>query len=95
MHKNASQGVVQFEEMLNQLPFLLPYWDFEELKCDLELLKEDLGGWSHGQQIMATFAVAVWSGKNELGFDMIEAAKVLESDWREVVLKWFRHPFRT
>ena len=93
MSKTVSQGVVKFEEMLKHVPFLIPYWDFEEQKYDAEQLNEDFGGWSHGEQIMASFAVAVWSRKNELGFDIIEAGSVLEPDWRELVIKWLRNPF--
>ncbi len=93
MNKTASQAVVEFDAMLKKLPFLLDYWDFQKMRYDAERLKEDLGGWSHGEQIMASFAVAVWSGKNELGFDIIEAASVLEADWREIVLEWFSRPF--
>ena len=42
---------------------------------------------------MAQFAAAVWLGKNDLGFDLIEAAGTLDDGNRAVIGEWLARPF--
>ncbi len=60
----------RFAELLDQTPWLKPYWQFDakEPSCQMEQLQADMGSWSHGEQIMAKFFVAVWTGDNSLQF---------------------------
>ena len=47
---------------------------------------------SHGEAVMARFLTGVWLGENTLAFDLIEAAKVLDSDSRQVIIDWLSNP---
>ena len=81
--------------LLERTPWLEPYWDFkaDPPECDLERLEADMSAWSHGERLMAEFMVGVWSGKNRLLFDPIEAASVLDPEFRALVAEWVKHPF--
>ena len=74
-------------------PRLKDYWDWERGACHVEALCDDMGTWSHGERIMAQFALAVWQGRNDLGFDLIEAARTLNEQDRAVIEEWLAEPF--
>ncbi len=79
----------RFAVLLEQVPPLLPYWDFAEASCDVERLERDMGAWSHGEQIMGQFFVGVWLGENRLQFDLIEAASILNPKHRAIIAELF------
>ena len=81
-----------FKQLLSQYPRLETYWDFNTRDCDLERLRSDLGMLSTGEAVMARFLIAVWLGENKLDFDLIEAAKTLDSVHLEVIANWVSGP---
>ena len=83
----------RFTRLLDAVPILKPYWDMQRRECDVQALQAAMGAWSHGERIMAQFAAAVWLGKNELGFDLIEAAGTLDDGNRAVIAEWLARPF--
>ena len=42
---------------------------------------------------MAQFLVAIWTGQNTLGFDVFDAAAVLDPELRAAVADWINDPF--
>ncbi len=52
-----------------------------------------MGAMSHGEKIMAQFALAVWNGRNEDGFDITEAAATLDDKRRKLIASWLLDPF--
>jgi len=49
----------RFNAMLSEYPQLMPYWDFEQRTCDIEVLRSALDAMSSGEQHMARFFAAV------------------------------------
>ena len=88
-----NDAIGRFSRLLDAVPYLKPYWDMERRECDLEVLREAMGAWSHGEQIMAQFVAGVWLGKNEHGFDLIEAAATLDEENRAIIGRWLATPF--
>ena len=86
-------AMLRFARLLDSAPWVKPYWDMARRECDLDALRGAMAGWSHGERIMAQFAVAVWRGENELRFDLVEAASVLDDENRRVIAAWLARPF--
>jgi hypothetical protein len=82
----------RFKAMLVDYPRLMPYWDFKARECDLERLRADMGVLSHGEQVMVTFFAGVWCGENVLGFDLIDAARVLDESHLALIQRWLAQP---
>ena len=83
----------RFAELLQQVPRLVPYWDFERGEMKAEELKCAIAKWSRGEEIMARFFAGVWLGENSWQFDFIEAASVLDSRHMNLVTDWMDQPF--
>src|SRR3546814_13588297 len=81
--RELTAGHGRFAALLEQIPWLRDYWDFDanEPACEIEQLEGNMGTWSHGERSMATFMGAAWIGENRLQFDAIEAASVLDPDY--------------
>lgn len=75
------------------LPFLKPLFDFENQAYLPEVLESYLATASHGQAIMARFAVGVWRGDNHHQFDAFEAARVLDQELCSQVTQWMNDPY--
>lgn len=77
---------VRFITLPTQTPWLTAYWDFQtnDPACVTECMEADIGAWSYAEPIMAQFWVIVWFGENRLQFDAIEAASVLDQQYRTV-----------
>lgn len=72
-------------------PYLVGYWDFSSKQCDVDRLQDEIEALPRGEQIMAQFFLAVWFGRG-YEIDLIEAAKVLNDEQRDVVAGWLRSP---
>ena len=90
---DQTKPMQQFRELIESYPFAKGYWDFEDGIVDIDQIKKRIGVYSHGEQIILRFLVAVWMGENELNFDIIEAASVLDSVDIERVCDWMKNPF--
>ena len=91
--RELTEGQHRFAEMLLQVPWLADYWDVPNNSYDRDRLEAALGVWSHGEQIMARFFVMVWNGRNEMEFDLADAAAILDPDSRRLITDWFMDPF--
>lgn len=74
-HFTLTDEQPHFKVMLAAYLRLMPFWDFEQRECDIEVLRSALGAMSSGEQIMARFIAAMWARENVLGFDLIDAAR--------------------
>lgn len=76
-----------------KMPFLLPLFNFEERAYKPEAVKSYLSSASHGQAIMARFALGVWRHEDHFDFDFIDAAQTLDVKNMKVITDWLRNPF--
>lgn len=83
----------RFRELLDQLPWLQPYWDFGTRACDVTGLEAAMNSWSHGEQLMARFFALIWFGENRMGFELADAASVLDHRHRMIIIHWLEEPF--
>jgi len=82
-----------FKQMLDAYPRLASYWDFEARSCDLESIRRDYGVLSSCEKIMLQFFTAVWLGENATAeFDLIDAAKSLDTAELNVIRQWLANP---
>ena len=82
----------RFKALLSVCPRLEGYWDFSDASCDVERLRNDMSVLSSGEEVMAKFFMAVWSGQNDFGFDLIDAVKLLDSEHLDVIVRWLVKP---
>tara|TARA_R110002049_G_scaffold272497_1_gene450069 strand:- start:353 stop:715 length:363 start_codon:yes stop_codon:yes gene_type:complete len=91
---SLSEGQAKYVLWLEEnMPFLLPLFDFEERSYKPEAVKQYLEVASHGETIMARFALGVWRHNDELNFDFIDAAQTLDVKNMKVVTDWLKNPF--
>lgn len=90
---DLSKEQKQFRALLLNCPSVSPYWDFERCECDIPALKVRMKTMSHGERVLAQFFLAVWSGENQHGFDLIEATKILDADSLLLIEQWIAEPF--
>jgi hypothetical protein len=83
----------RFFELLEQAAWLRPYWDREERACRIDRLTAAMDVWSEGEQHLARFFAMVWFGQNRLGFDLLDAAAVLDLPSRMLIVHWLAEPF--
>ncbi|CAD6176423.1 hypothetical protein I8E33_RS24765 [Escherichia coli] len=82
----------RFHLMLQKYPLLSHYWNTQENSLRYQEMKKNLGVLSRGEQIMARFFMSVWSGENH-DFDFLDAAALLDTDGKKIVMTWFADPF--
>lgn len=82
----------QFRFMLQNHPRLAHYWNEQDDCLRYVEMKEGLGVLSHGEQIMARFYMSVWRHKNH-DFDILDAAAMLDTRDKKIILSWFADPF--
>lgn len=82
----------RFRLMLQQFPLLAHYWNTEENCLREQDMKQDLGVLRRGEQIMARFYLSVWSADN-YDFDFLDAAGLLDTSAKRVIMTWFADPF--
>lgn len=89
---NVPSSRERFRLMVKKYPLLAHYWNSEE-NCFRDTdLKHDIGVLSRGEQIMARFFISVWSAEN-YGFDFLDAASLLDTDGKKILMTWFADPF--
>lgn len=89
-----NESRVRFRVWLERnAPQLKSLWDWEEELLSLEAVERYLATASRGDEVMCQFAVGVWTGRNEQGFDLIEAAAVLDKEQRDAIATWMVSPF--
>ncbi|EBZ0757980.1 hypothetical protein GRG90_003831 [Salmonella enterica subsp. enterica serovar Typhimurium] len=82
----------RYRLMLQTFPLLANYWNTDDDCLRYDELKEAIGVLSRGEQIMARFYLSVWTGENH-DFDFMDAAALLSSDGKKIILTWFADPF--
>ncbi|NYU08095.1 hypothetical protein A8O28_04530 [Enterobacteriaceae bacterium CCUG 67584] len=87
-----SESQKQFFELVDGYPAIARFWDRPKRECDVEALKADMEGMSHGEKVLAKFFMAVWLHKNG-EFNLIEAASVLDKRHRVMIAGWLAEPF--
>ena len=76
-----------------QLPFLMPLFDFDAQSYRPQDVEKFLSVASHGEAIMAAFALGIWRHDNEFHFDFIDAAQTLDAGNMKIVTDWLQKPF--
>jgi hypothetical protein len=69
-------------------PQLQSLLNWDDRSVDLDAVESYLATVSHGEAIMCRFFVGVFLGHNDMGFNIIEAAAVLDKGQREVISLW-------
>tara|TARA_R110002050_G_scaffold207374_3_gene343498 strand:- start:672 stop:905 length:234 start_codon:yes stop_codon:yes gene_type:complete len=75
------------------MPELLPLFDFNERVYLSDVVERYLSTASHGESIMARFALGIWRHENQYNFDFLEAASILDERYKVIVASWFNDPF--
>ncbi|EIF42795.1 hypothetical protein DOK_12046 [gamma proteobacterium BDW918] len=75
------------------LPELLTLFDFQEKVYREDVVERYLSTASHGQTIMAQFALGVWLHRNEFEFNFFDAASILDDRYKAIIASWFSDPF--
>lgn len=83
---------ISFIEMVKSFPNLSGYWDFDAWAIRKESIEDDFSALSSGEQVLLTFFVSVWFGRNE-NFDITRAAGVLSNDNKHIIIEWFLNPY--
>ena len=78
--------------LLTDYPQISGYWDFDTWRCHENDLRTALNIMSSGERQLALFFLSLWTGHDE-GFDMLEAASVLDVKQRQLLINWLRDPF--
>lgn len=82
-----------FTKILDEVPYLKPLWSMEDRVYKPDVAEQFLSVASHGEAIMARFALSVWSGENCFNFDIIDAASTLGEKERAIIAHWICEPF--
>ena len=82
----------RFRLMLKEYSLLAHFWNTQENCLRYQEMKDSLGVFSRGEQIMARFYLAVWSADNH-DFDFLDAADFLDNGAKKIVMTWFADPF--
>jgi len=89
---NLSPGQAKFALLIESYPKFSVYWNWEKKECDPDAIENALPAMSHGEQIMLKFFWSVWLHQNK-GFDIIEAASVLDDLYMRIITEWMNEPF--
>ncbi len=54
-HFTLTDEQPRFKAMPAAYPRLMPFWDFEQGECDIEVLRSALGPMSSGEEILSRF----------------------------------------
>ncbi len=75
-----------------KMPYLKGLFDFEKKVYLPEKVDYFLGVSSHGQTIMARFALSVWTHNDDFEFNFLDAARVLDQHQLDVIIGWLEKP---
>ncbi|OCJ29063.1 hypothetical protein [Serratia sp. 14-2641] len=92
MGQDLTPEQARFAVLLTDYPQISGYWDFATRRCDENALRSALAFMSRGERQVALFFLSLWTGNDE-GFDLLEAARVVDSQHRQLVIHWLRDPF--
>ena len=94
LHPRLTRTQARFASWLeDNMPFLLELFDFDRAEYLPEQVDHFLSAASHGEAIMARFALGVWRHDNHFEFDFTEAARVLNPDQLRCIADWMAEPF--
>jgi hypothetical protein len=90
---NAAAEEEPFDRWIHTyLPQLGALFDFEKRVYLPEVAKHYLASASHGQAIMARFALGVWCHQDKFEFDFFEAAAALDQHNKQILMDWMARP---
>lgn len=92
MGQNLSPEQERFAALLADYPRISGYWDLEKRECHEAALRSGLNAMSSGERQLALFFLSLWNGQDE-GFDMLDAASVVDVKQRQLFIHWLRDPF--
>ncbi|MCW8093400.1 hypothetical protein [Alteromonas sp. ASW11-130] len=76
-----------------EMRYLADLFDFDNNQYDANKVKSFINAASHGERLMAQFALGVWPGTDKFNFDFTEAAAHLEQKQIKTVTDWLQNPF--
>jgi hypothetical protein len=88
---DRSVDQLRFVEMAQYIQSLPAIGILKPGHCRLSV-DEDFGVLSSGQQILMTFFMSVWFGRNK-DFDITRAAGVLDNSNKQIIADWLLDPF--
>jgi hypothetical protein len=74
-------------------PYLLCLFDFEKRWLLEDKVENFLAVASHGEALMARFALGIWLNRDEYDFKFIQAAQTLDAKNRSIIADWLNDPF--
>lgn len=83
----------KFAELLEQVPRITEFWDFEKRECKLEDIRNALGVLSTGEAHMLRFFASIWLSSDEFEFNLFSAMKDLDVKSRSIISAWVANPF--
>lgn len=83
---------VRFAVLLADYPRISGYWDFDARVCHEDELRKAINAMSGCEQHLARFFLGLWNREDE-GFDMLDAASVLDRKERQLLMDWLVDPF--
>lgn len=92
MGQNLTPEQARFADLLAPYSRFSGYWDFEQRECREDALRSGLHAMSRSERQLALFFLSLWTGQDE-GFDMLEAASVLDGRERKLLIGWLTDPF--
>ena len=82
-----------FYNLVNQLDTsLLKLWDTKEHSYRVREVEEYLKICSSGQEVLLSFLMICWLGRNEFDFDILNAFKYLNQSQLNVIGEWVKNP---
>ncbi len=84
--------LARFYSLICQYPKISALWDWEKRELQSSSFASSLGSLSHGEVVLFRFFEMVWDHSNK-GFDIADAAAVLEEQERKMIADWLREPF--
>lgn len=85
-------GHARFTALISQYPNVSALWDWDEMQMRRSAFKSSLPGLSHGEKILLRFFEMVWTHEDN-GFDLADAAGVLDLKERKMIADWLVDPF--
>lgn len=88
----VAPGHARFAALICQYPNVAALWDWEERVMRATSFDRVLPGLSHGEKILLRFFEMIWNHDNR-GFDLADAAGVLDLKERKMIADWLVDPF--
>ncbi|ENZ9096400.1 TPA: hypothetical protein ACU9SP_004066 [Enterobacter asburiae] len=85
-------GHARFYALVNQYPKVAALWDWEQMIIRSSSFPSSLKVLSPEEVILLRFFEMIWNHQNK-GFDLADAAGVLDKKERKMIADWFLEPF--